>query len=62
MSDEEIRQKLNSIVRQLAYETNRDKIAVLQGRLQIALETMDERGRLHVTPEALDCEGKKWTS
>ncbi len=44
MTDEEQRQKVNSLVRQLAYETNPTKISVLQGRLQIALETMDERG------------------
>ena len=44
MSDEELRQKLVALVRQLAYETNPTKIAVLQGRLQITLETMDARG------------------
>jgi hypothetical protein len=44
MSDEEQRQKIVALVRQLAYETNPTKIAVLQGRLQITLETMDERG------------------
>jgi hypothetical protein len=44
MSDEQLRLNLVSYVRQLAYETNPTKIAVLQGRLQITLETMDERG------------------
>ena len=44
MSDEQLRLNLVSYVRQLAYETNPNKIAVLQGRLQITLETMDERG------------------
>ncbi len=44
MTDEELRQKLVALVRQLAYETNPTKIAVLQGRLQITIETMDERG------------------
>jgi hypothetical protein len=44
MSDEQLRQNLVSYVRKLAYETNPTKIAVLQGRLQITLETMDARG------------------
>jgi len=44
MSDEDLRQQLVAFVRQLAYETNPAKIAVLQGRLQITLETMDARG------------------
>ena len=44
MSEEQLRLRLNSLVRHLAYETNPTKIAVLQGRLQITLETMDERG------------------
>ena len=44
MSEEELRQKLVALVRQLAYEINPTKIADLQGRSQITLETMDARG------------------
>jgi hypothetical protein len=44
MTDAEILQKAGELVRKLAYETDPTKIAVLQGRLQITLETMDERG------------------
>ncbi len=44
MSDEELRQNLNRLVRHLAYETIKIKIESLQGRLQVILETMDERG------------------
>ena len=44
MSDDQLRQNLVSYVRKLAYETNPNKIAVLQGRLQVTMETMDERG------------------
>ena len=44
MSDEKLCQKAGELVRKLAYETDPTKIAVLQGRLQITLETMDERG------------------
>ena len=44
MTDEELRQNLNSLVRRLAYETIKIKIESLQGRIQVILETMDERG------------------
>ena len=40
----EIRKKCWELTRQLAYEPDPAKIAVLQGRLQVALETMDKRG------------------
>jgi hypothetical protein len=44
MSNQELVDKLMEAIKQLAYETDMTRIAFLQGRVQIGLEIIEERG------------------
>ena len=44
MSDAELREAAAAIAVALAYETDQNKVAFLQGHLQMAIEIMEARG------------------